>query len=108
MKTFTNSKTSFCTLQTIIKHAIAIGGLLVGAAAYGQKAYTPASMYAGPELECNVYPTGLPSQGIPVFTDDDGYARFHAVRASSPGDPQQLTLSCKDSSGKTTTYTAGL
>ena len=74
--------------------------LFIAAAAFGQngtssaappdrsklapkKSYTPASVRALPGLKCSLYPAGAaPSKGLTVFTDDDGYARFHAVRAS--------------------------
>ncbi len=67
-----------------------------------EKSYIPASVHALPGLQCKVYPKGSdPSSGLPVFTDDDGYARFHAVRAAAGDEVQQLTLDCTDSAGET-------
>jgi hypothetical protein len=64
------------------------------------KGYEPALVHAAPNLQCKLYPQGgSAAQGIPVDTDDDGYARFFAVRGAS-----KLTLDCKDSAGKTSTY----
>lgn len=74
-----------------------------------KKSFTPASVNALPGLHCNLYPTGRnASAGISVATNDDGYARFHAVRAS-PGDAvKQLTMDCTDSAGKFSVYTVDL
>ncbi len=74
-----------------------------------KKSYVPASVRALPELQCKLYPTGSdPSSGLPVFTDDDGYARFHAVRASAGDEVHMLTLDCTDSAGKTYSYSVDL
>src|SRR5580700_6260327 len=63
-----------------------------------KRSYAPASVQASPELQCLIYPEGgAPSAGLTVFTDDDGYARFHAVRAAQGDKIQRLTLDCKDS-----------
>ena len=41
----------------------------------------PASVKAAPDLRCTLQAKGESSEaGIPVFTDGDGYARFHAVK----------------------------
>src|ERR1700693_6311806 len=55
-----------------------------------KKVYTPASVHALPGLQCQLYPTGSePSTGLEVYTNDDGYARFHAVRAAAGDGVQQ-------------------
>jgi len=101
--------------------------LLIAATAFGQKgpsdatspdhpksavpkkSYTPASVRALPGLKCSIYPAGgEPSKGLTVFTDDDGYARFHAVRAAGGDAVQRLTLDCTDSDGTLSTYSADL
>lgn len=71
--------------------------------------YEPASVRAAPGLQCNLYPTGEDAtSGVPVFTDDDGYARFHAVRPSGTYAVTELTLDCKDAAGKPSTYPVDL
>jgi hypothetical protein len=87
--------------------------LLGTLSALGQQAaaenFEPASVHASPGLNCNVYPTGSSStDGVPVFTDDDGYARFYAKKASQGDSVSQLTLDCKDSTGRTYSYFADL
>ena len=70
-----------------------------------KKSYAPASIHALPGLQCKLYPAGsAPSAGLSVFTDDDGYARFHAVRAVAGDAVQRLTLDCTDSAGKPSSY----
>ncbi|MGD0363513.1 MAG: hypothetical protein ABSC93_21740 [Bryobacteraceae bacterium] len=74
-----------------------------------KKSYTPASVHALPGLECRIYPTGSASStGVTAFTDDDGYARFHAVRAAAGDKVQRLTLDCTDSDGNFSSYSADL
>jgi hypothetical protein len=73
--------------------------------------YEPASFFAQPDLQCKVYPAGSagsPSQTITVFTNDDGYARFHAVRANTSGDVQRLAADCTDSAGMSHSYPVDL
>ena len=43
-----------------------------------------------------------------MFTDDDGYARFHAVRATASDAVQRLALDCTDSAGKSYSYSVDL
>ncbi len=79
------------------------------APAASKKTYAPASVHALPGLQCKLYPLGsTPSKGVPVFTDDDGYARFHAVKATVGDAVQRLTLDCTDSAGKTYSYSVDL
>lgn len=75
------------------------------ASAAPKKRYTAASVRALPGLQCKVYPAGSsPAAAVTVFTDDDGYARFHAVRAAAEDDVQQLTMDCTDPTGQTASY----
>jgi hypothetical protein len=70
-----------------------------------KKSYSPASFSAMPGLQCKLYPGGrAASKGLTVFTDDDGYARFHAVRATASDAIQRLALDCTDSAGKSYSY----
>jgi len=74
-----------------------------------KRSYTPASVHALPGLQCNLYPTGSnASAGISVATNDDGYARFHAVRASAGDKVRQMTMDCTDSDGTFSVYTVDL
>lgn len=74
-----------------------------------QKNYIPASVKALPGLQCKLYSRGSdPSTAVEVTTNDDGYARFHAVRASAGGPVKELTMDCTDSAGKFSVYTVDL
>jgi hypothetical protein len=74
-----------------------------------KRSYTPASVRALPGLQRLIYPEGsAPSAGLTVFTDDDGYARFHAVRATAGDKVQPLTLDCKDSAGRPSNFAVDL
>lgn len=74
-----------------------------------KKIYAPASVQASPGLQCKLHPIGsAPSAGLAVFTDDDGYARFHAVRAAAGDAAQRLTLDCTDPAGKASSYAVDL
>ncbi|MGD0136563.1 MAG: tectonin domain-containing protein [Bryobacteraceae bacterium] len=73
--------------------------------------YEPASFFAQPDLQCKVYPAGSANsqtRTITVFTNDDGYARFHAVRATGSGDVQRLAADCTDSAGVSHSYSVDL
>jgi hypothetical protein len=51
---------------------------------YAKKRYAPASVRARQGYNANYLPRGASSSAGPdVYTDDDGYARFHAVPAES-------------------------
>jgi hypothetical protein len=74
-----------------------------------KRSYIPASVYAQPDLECKLYPAGSSSsQGLTVFTDDDGYARFYAVRAADSDATQQLALDCTDDTETSHSYSVDL
>jgi hypothetical protein len=70
--------------------------------------YVPASVKAAPDLRCTLHPEGSPSKGITVFTDADGYARFHAARPSAGSPAEKLTLSCVNSAGTAASYPVDL
>jgi hypothetical protein len=73
------------------------------------KVLVPASFSALPELQCKLYPAGSDaSKALTVFTDDDGYARFHAVRATASDAVQRLALDCTNSAGKSYSYSVDL
>jgi Peptidase A4 family. len=67
-----------------------------------QKRFLPASVKAAPNLNCKLHSAGRePGSGITVYTDADGYARFHAVRG---GKGQTELLTCTDEAGHTSSY----
>jgi hypothetical protein len=71
--------------------------------------YSAAAVHAAPDLQCTLYAAGSNvSTGIPVSTDDDGYARFYAVKPVTGGAVQRLTMDCKDAEGKASSYTVDL
>jgi hypothetical protein len=68
-----------------------------------------ASVKAAPDLRCTLQPKGEPSEaGIPVFTDGDGYARFHAVKLSTDSPHRLHTLTCTDEGGRASAYDVDL
>jgi hypothetical protein len=74
-----------------------------------RKVLEPASIHAGPGLQCKLYPVGsAPSAAVAVSTDDDGYARFHAVRAAAGEIAKRLIMDCTDAAGKLSSYSASL
>jgi hypothetical protein len=74
-----------------------------------KRSFAPASIRALPGLQCKLYPAGsAPSSGILVFTDDDGYARFQAVKMTVGDAVQRLILDCTDTTGKPSTYSVDL
>jgi hypothetical protein len=72
------------------------------------KTFTPASYLASPGLECKLYSPSAPSRTITVFSDHDGYVRFHAVHATPSDAVQALNLDCSDSAGKAFSYSVDL
>ncbi|HKF22879.1 MAG TPA: G1 family glutamic endopeptidase [Candidatus Angelobacter sp.] len=77
--------------------------------AAAEKSFVPASIKVLPGLQCSIYPEGSdPSTGLEVFADDDGYARFHAVRAEGGNAIKRLTLGCKDANGKPSSFAVDL
>jgi hypothetical protein len=74
-----------------------------------KKIFTPASVYASTGLRCKLYTSGAARPaGLDVYTDDDGYARFYAVRASADDAVKQLNLYCADSAGHSSSYIVDL
>src|ERR1700693_3138072 len=74
-----------------------------------KKSYEPASVRALPGLQCRLYAERSdPFKGLRVFTDDDGYAPFHAVPVSANAPVQRLTLDCKDSEAAPSTFSVDL
>jgi hypothetical protein len=49
-----------------------------------------------------------PAQAIPVQVDEDGVARFYALRPTTPGDVEKLSLECTDRNGNGNTYSVDL
>jgi Peptidase A4 family len=95
--------------------------LTAPAVAYGQapastpseavavKRYVPASVQAAAGLQCKLHASDrAPASGLIVFTDGDGYARFHAVRQRLGSAAQHLTLSCADEAGRPSSYPVDL
>jgi hypothetical protein len=73
------------------------------------KTFEPISVRALPGAQCEASAAGAPtSASVPVTADEDGYARLFAVRPKAAGDAQAVTLTCKDATGDTHTFTADL
>jgi Peptidase A4 family len=71
-----------------------------------QKRFLPAAVKAEPNVKCKLHEEGRePGSGITVYTDADGYARFHAVRGGQ-GETERLT--CTDEAGHTSSYPVDL
>lgn len=72
-----------------------------------QKSFEPAWVHAAAGLQCNLHAPGSTAI-VHVFTDDDEYARFYAVRATSPDSAPRLVLDCVDSAGTASSYSVDL
>jgi hypothetical protein len=71
--------------------------------------YQPASVYAGPDLQCKLSsPETQKDEPLSVVTDHDGYARFFAVRKTSDDKVKTLALNCTDGQGKTSSVPVDL
>jgi len=65
------------------------------------RVFEEASIRAPAGLRCMLHARGGKStQGIPVVTDSDGFARFYAIRAKAGDSGQHMALDCKSDSGK--------
>jgi hypothetical protein len=95
-------------LYKVVRAAAIVLPALSGASAATASenaSFIPASIHALPGLQCKLHPAGsAPSAGVSVFTDDDGYARFHAVKTTASDAVQILKLDCTDSGGVARTY----
>jgi hypothetical protein len=103
------------TTHTWIVPSMAIVlGLTTFSASNGQaqdtgKKYEPASVYAGRDLQCKLSaPGSAKSEQLTVFTDDDGYARFYAVRSNEDDKVKSLVLDCNDTTGKASSVSVDL
>src|SRR5271156_6682922 len=67
----------------------------------GRAQFESASVRVNVGTSCVLHPEGVtdPKQSIHVGVDEDGVARFEAVRATSQSSIDKLTLDCTDSSG---------
>jgi hypothetical protein len=60
-------------------------------------------------MKCDLGGTGTSgSAKIRLYTDDDGYARFQAVRPETGAEPKPLTMDCADPKGETHSYPINL
>jgi hypothetical protein len=68
-----------------------------------------AAVHAKPGLTCKLHAAGRKAEeGLTLVTDDDGYARFYALKVKA-GDPdRKQLLACRDESGATSTYAVDL
>ena len=72
------------------------------------KSFSAASVRALPGLNCKLYPAGAPSSSVSLLTDDDGYARFYAIKRGVEDAIKSLTLDCADARGNPSTYSVDL
>jgi hypothetical protein len=72
--------------------------------------FDPASVAVPAESRCMLHPEGnaAPNQSIHVSSDEDGVARFLAVRPTQPNSVDRLALDCMDSDGNSHTYSVDL
>lgn len=74
-----------------------------------KKVFAAAAVHAAPGLTCKLHSPGSPaSSDLPIYTDADGYARFHAVRATGGGAAPNLVLNCTDKAGNASSYSVAL
>ncbi len=76
----------------------------------GRARFEAASVPVPAGNTCALHPAGSsgPAQSIPVRADQDGVARFQAVRPTGPDSVDQLALDCTDSIGNSQTYSVDL
>jgi hypothetical protein len=73
------------------------------------KAFEEAAVRAGPGLRCALHNIGdKAKEGVPVYTDSDGFARFYAVRAKNTNDVQRMTLDCLSEAGASVSFPVDL
>jgi hypothetical protein len=68
-----------------------------------------ATVHARPGLVCTLHSANQKKEsGLSVVTDDDGYARFYALRVPVDNPDRKQLLSCEDAKGRRFTYSADL
>ena len=89
---------------------IMILGLLACRDAYPQAGgqFEEASVLVPAGNACILHPEGNSTQSIPVSADQDGVARFLAVRPILPGSLDRWALDCTDPNGSSHTYSVDL
>jgi len=99
--------------NTVCAAFMILGLLVYGHEAYSQSTkpdgrlqFEPASIDVAAGSECVLHPEGNsdPAQSISVRADEDGVARFLAVRATPLDSIEALALDCIDSGGRSSTY----
>lgn len=108
---------SFFSRSHAVSAMMMIGMLACGrsasaqaAGSAGQPQYEPASVAVPAGNACLLHPEGSAdsAQSIPVRPDQDGVARFLAVRPTQPDSIDRLALDCTDPDGNTQTYSVDL
>ena len=71
--------------------------------------FAPASVKAAPDLKCKLHlANSSASGGVTVYTDEDGYARFHAVKTSAESPDRRHVLTCSNEAGQVSTFAVDL
>jgi hypothetical protein len=80
------------------------------AEAKGRAQFEPASVTVAAGSNCILHPEGNqdPKESLHVNADEDGVARFLAVRATGPNSVEKLALDCTDADKRTKTYSVDL
>ena len=97
-----------------VKNTILVFALGVNlAAAATPKTYSAAAVKAAPDLSCQLSAPGKSAADkttneATVYTDSDGFARFYAVKAGPADSVREIKLTCADSAGRKSYYTADL
>jgi hypothetical protein len=117
VSTQTGRSSPFVWSNTVCVTAIVLGLLVCSRDAFSQVTgpdgpaqYEQASVEVPAGATCLLHPAGNadPRQSIPVYSDEDGVARFHAVRPTGPNSVEQLELDCTQSDGSSKTYSVDL
>ncbi len=70
---------------------------------------TPAAIKAAPDLKCKLHlADGAASDGLTVYTDEDGYARFHALKTTAESTARRHMLTCSNEAGQVSTFPVDL
>jgi putative hemolysin len=98
-----------CASQAGDATPAASGTSALGSATGAAQGYQLATVQAPAGAVCALHPEGSTLDGsIPVGVEDDGVARFLAVRATAGSAVSHLTLDCTDLEGATSSYTVDL
>jgi hypothetical protein len=104
-------KTSVGSLALVAALGVIVGSAhAAGAGPQSPAQFEPASISVPVGNKCVLHPEGNadPAQSLTLDADEDGVARFEALRATQPNSVERLALDCIDANGDAQTYAVDL